>query len=162
MKGLLRGLVAVGLLAGAGLVAGCKVEGNMSGDGHKSPIQEKYQANSADEAQPLGDPRKTHPAREMDQEAGNLGGIQSLNEQREAPLGGGTAAPNDQPAYGGSGATLQPLDGPAVGLADSYKVESAQGGSGQPQPQQNQAPQGTEAPEQDAEAPQQGTQAPEQ
>ncbi|HLM44442.1 MAG TPA: hypothetical protein VK458_11275 [Myxococcaceae bacterium] len=153
MKGLLRGLVAVGLLAGAG----CRVEGNLSEDGHKSPIQEKYQANSSDEAQPLSDPRKTHPAREMDQEAGNLGGTHSLNEQREAPLGGGTSAPNDQPAYGGSGTTLEPLDGPAVGLADSYKVNPAQGGSGQqPQQQQNQAPQqDTEAPQQDFEAPQQ-------
>ncbi|HLL05455.1 MAG TPA: hypothetical protein VK539_33105 [Myxococcaceae bacterium] len=151
MKGLLRGLVAVGLLAGAGLAAGCKVEGNMSGDGHKSPIQEKYQSSSADEAQPLTDPRTTHPSREMDQEAGNLGGTHSMNEQREAPLGGGTTAPNEAtpgnegPAYGGSGTTLEPLDGPAVGLADSYKVE-----------QQNQAP------EQGAEAPEQGTQAPQQ
>lgn len=151
MKGLLRGLVAVGLLAGAGLAAGCKVEGNLSEDGHKSPIQEKYQSSAADEAQPLTDPRTTHPARDMDQEAGNLGGTQALNEQRKEPLGGGTTAPNEatpgneQPAYGGSGTTLEPLDGPAVGLADSYKVQ-----------QQNQAPQqGSEAPQQGSEAPQQ-------
>ncbi|HEX8700053.1 MAG TPA: hypothetical protein VF815_14510 [Myxococcaceae bacterium] len=165
MKGLLRGLVAVGLLAGAGLAAGCKVEGNLSDDGHKSPIQEKYQPPSADEAQPLTDPRMTHPAREMDQEAGNLGGTQSMNEQRKDPLGGGTTAPSmhglgeEQEAYGGSGHTLEPAEGLGLGLADSYKVAPAQGGSGQqtPQPQQQQ----NQAPQQQNPAPQ-GTQAPQQ
>ncbi len=150
MKGLLRGLVAVGLLAGAGLAAGCKVEGNLSEDGHKSPIQEKYQSSSADEAQPLTDPRMTHPAREMDQEAGNLGGTQALNEQRKDPLGGGTTAPNEAtpgnegPAYGGSGHTAAPAEGLGLGLADSYQVAPAQGGAGQ----QEQAPQDSAAPQQ--------------
>jgi len=152
MKGLLRGLVAVGLLAGGGLVAGCSVDGgNTSDDANKSPIQEKYQTSSADEAQPLTDPRKTHPAREQDQEAGNLGGIQALNEQSKAPLGGGTTAPSaaqpghEEEAYGGSGHTLEPADGLGLGLADSYKVAPAQGGAGQ---QQEPAPQDSAAPQQ--------------
>jgi hypothetical protein len=149
MKGLLRGLVAVGLLAGAGLVAGCVSEGNRSDDANKSPIQEKYQPPAADEAQPLTDPRKTAPARDTDQEAGNLGGTQSMNEQRREPLGGGTTAPierrgQEEEAYGGSGRTLEPADGLGLGLADSYKVAPAQGGSGQ----QDQAPRDSGAPRQ--------------
>jgi hypothetical protein len=164
MKGLLRGLVAVGLLAGAGLVAGCEVEGNTSQDAMKSPIQEKYQPPSADEAQPLGDPEKTHPNREQDQEAANLGGSHSLSRGRSEPLGGGTTAPNDalqgneDMAMGGSGPVAQPQEGLGLGLADSYKAAPAQGGSGQqgqalppqPQPQEagEQAPQDTGAPQQ--------------
>jgi hypothetical protein len=140
MKGLLRGLVAVGLLAGGMLVAGCAVEGESSQDAMKSPIQEKYQPPAADEAQPLADPRKTHPSRGQDQEAANLGGTHSMNEQRTAPLGGGTTAPsearlgNAERATGGSGDILELQDGLGLGLADSYKVGPAHGGSGQQAP----------------------------
>jgi hypothetical protein len=69
MKGWLRGVVAVGVLAGGVLGVGCKpADMGPRTDANKSPVQEKYQAPSADEAQPLGDQRMQHPEQQQKQQ----------------------------------------------------------------------------------------------
>lgn len=139
MRGLLRGVMAVGLLAGGGLGAGCTDQRPETG-AFKTPIQDKYQPPEAEAREPLGgDERLRHP----DQERWTAG-----DEHPERA--GGTVAPStvvgtEEMGTGGAGIG-QALDELGLGLAESYQAEPAQGGAGQsgqaaePRPQQAPSP----------------------
>jgi hypothetical protein len=116
----------VGLLAGGALVvAGCG-SGNESGEGgrdtgaFRTPLQDRQQPPSRDEAQPLAADRPSHPAQaDQDAPAGNL--------PRGGPLGGGTAGPNTAFRYAPTGDVRGLGTGLGTSLADAYQAPEPQG-----------------------------------
>lgn len=98
MKGLLRGMWAMGLLAGGVLGAGCgKPDMGPQTDTHKTPIQQKYQAPTADEANPPGDPRKNDTTRSAGDEPRDSASLGSPKAGEAGPgIGGGSTASDQE------------------------------------------------------------------
>jgi hypothetical protein len=92
MKGLLRGMVAVGLLAGGVMGLGCSPDKGPRTDTSKSPVQTKYQTPETQEAQPVGEGPISRPTTE-DEPSGN--------DQASSAQGG--SRPHDMPAAKGLG-----------------------------------------------------------
>lgn len=131
MKGLLRGMVAVGLLAGGLLSVGCGKE--QTGPNVQTPITQKYQPPEAKAGQQAGDQRKSHPTAD-DEERWRERSGHSQTAEGNLPLGGGTTAPGslrtpeEGQGIGGSG-TERPREGLGLGLAESYQAPEGQGGA---------------------------------
>jgi hypothetical protein len=134
MKGLLRGLMTVGLIGSGVLGASCDKGPGI--DTSKTPTHERYQPSRADEASPPRDERMEHPADDAEGEWRQRSGHQQTSRRLDEPpppMGGGTTAPSEMrvpeaQGIGGSGEQPGRAD-LGLGLADSYKAAPAQGGS---------------------------------
>ncbi|MDY7227554.1 hypothetical protein [Hyalangium rubrum] len=134
MKGLLRGMVAVGLLAGGVLGVGCGDMGQSEGSNTQTPINQANKSPAAEASRPAGaqlpqapgDTEDTWRERPGHSQTPKLFSEDLPGQEREVSMGGGTAAPAQQeppvsPAYGGSGTTELPREELGLGLADSYQ-----------------------------------------
>jgi hypothetical protein len=98
MKGLLRGMVAVGLLAGGAMGLGCSPEMGPRADTSKTPTHTRYQTPETQEAQPIGEGPISRPSTE-----GNA-------SNPRATRGQGGVSPYAIPDTEGLGRALNPVD----------------------------------------------------